>query len=567
MLPNRMMISMRFDWRRLTDDLSGRWAFAPTGFLIFAPLYFIFSVLLGTKFERPITALAAMAANAISLSVCAIIFAAFYFTVFRNRLIKPVSIAWLIFAGFVLGFAKGYFTGLMMWQLGVDPDLESAILSRVGSTSVLGILVVITQPIMLSFRERYKNQRDALVSERVKLSMAPKDQLEKFAAAARRQLNAGENNEVGFIRSSELLRQIIRDELRPLSHRIWEQENARYTDFSFRDLYRLAVTRYAFPWKYVAPIYFVTGIGSLSAKLGFGQAIGVDLIITATIIVVFAFAKVFVPRGIIAASIYTVFVVALTTFIGGVAAQLLINSPNSIAVQIQNLGNGLWILELALTGAFIAAAVKSHQEIEQELVKLVGADAARKDSELLGSRIANRELAQYLHGHVQNTLLASALRLERAEKSNDETVLKQELDLVDNVLAAASEGFKPDENISLNSEMLRITTLWQGLLDVKITVDPICEKLRLSVNVVHDLAQAANEAITNAMRHGFASKITMTITTKNGTLELKATDDGTGPRSGEVGLGSALFDSLAGRRWSLTPAVGGGSVLTLRVRV
>jgi signal transduction histidine kinase len=558
---------MRFDLKRLRDDLSGPWAFHPAGFLIFAPLYFIFSVLLGTQFDHPITILAAMGANVVSLSACALVFAAFFFTVFRNRLTKPVSISWLIFAGLVLGFTKGYITGVMMWALGVESNLDRAIYTRVLATSILGLLVVVTQPIMLSFRDRFRRQRDTLVVERVKLFLAPGEALQKFASLAREQMSAGGNRKPGPTRSSELLRRIIQDDLRPLSHQIWEQENARYTDFSFGALYRLAVTRYALPWKYVAPVYFLTGLGTFAPRWGLVQGLLTDLLITSAIVFVFAFAKLFVPQGTLAASLYTWFVVTIAAYLGGTGSILINHSPFDLATFTANLGNGLWILELTLSGGFITAAVKSHVEIEQELIKLVGADAARMDSEMLSSRIANRELAQYLHGHVQNQLLASAIRIEQAEAANNKEVIRQELALVDQVLATAPEGFRKGESASLTQEMRNIEELWQGLIAVNITVDAACESLQLSQNMIHDLTQASNEAVTNAMRHGFASEVKISIVPKNGILEVTATDNGTGPRNGVGGLGSALFDSLGGSKWSLTPAVGGGSVLRVKVKV
>lgn len=561
---------MRYDWQRLKADLTGRWAFDPKGFLVFTPLYFLFSVLLGTKYSQPDSAFAALGANAISLSACAVVYAAFYFTVFRNRLIKPVNINLLVIAGLLLGFTKGYVTGLMMWLFGVDPSLSHSVSTRVYSTSILGIFVVLTQPLMLSLRERFKHQRNALVVERVKLSSTPKDDLQSFANLARRQLSTsdeGSRGNAGFLRSSELLRRIIQEDLRPLSHRIWEQENARYTDFSLSNLYRLAVTKFALPWRYVAPTYFITAFGSFYPKWPLSKAIMMDLAVTLSIVAIFAFAKLFVPNRTAAASIYTCLVVSIATYLGGTMIMVLFGLPLDAELIASNIGNALWVLELTLGGALITAAVKSHVEIEQELIKLVGAAAARKDSEMLGSRIANRELAQYLHGHVQNQLLAAAIRIEQAEASNDDDGLKQELALVDQVLATAPEGFRTNGSTSLESEMKNIEKLWQGLLIVTITVDTGSQNLRLTQNLLHDLTQAANEAITNAARHGFASEVKVSIIASNGHIELTATDNGTGPRSGGVGLGSALYSSLAGDRWALSPAVGGGSVLSLKIRV
>jgi signal transduction histidine kinase len=561
------MITTEFNFANLKGVWTGPRAFAPGGFLIFVPLYFVFSVLLGTRFSQPITVVWAVAANLVSLSACALIFFTFYFTAFRNRLVKPVNIVWLFAAGATLGFSKGAITGAMYWVLGTETDLQLAIESRAVATTILGVLLVFTQPILISFRDRYKHQRDTLVAERVKLASTPREELSRFTAEAREQLNLDASEKPGFLRSSDLLRRIIQDDLRPLSHRIWEQENSRYTDFTFRDLYRLSVTKYAFPWGYVAPVYFVTALSAFVARFGLKDAVLVDLIVTMTIILCFSFARLFTPKHTVSASFFTLIVVILITYLSGAALMLIFNIQLDEQYFTAMVGNGAWIWELTVSGALLTAAVKSHAEIERELVQLVGADSARKDSELLGSRLANRELAQYLHGHVQNQLIAAALRIEQAENANDPIALKQELDLVDQVLADAPAGFQPTSSRSLTDEMKSIEMLWGGLLAVSITVDPTCEKLKLSSNLMHDLTQAANEAITNAMRHGFASEVSVTLSARAGNIELIAIDNGTGPRSGGLGLGSALFNSLAGSRWSLTPAVGGGSVLSLKIKV
>jgi len=557
---------MRFKFENLKADLTGKWAFEPAGLFVFTPLYFIFSVLLGTKFSEPFTAVLAAISNVVSLSACAAVFALYYFTVFRNRLTKPVHIAWVVIAGASLGFTKGLITGLMMFCLGVEDDFWHAITSRVLSTTILGIVVLLTQPILLSFRERFRHQRDTLVAERVKLASTPQAELIEFAAQAREQMNKSDDEKPGFLRSSELLRRIIQDDLRPLSHRIWEQENARYTDFTLSDLYRLSVTKYALPWVYVSAIYFVTAYGAFASKRGPGIALGMDLLMVSSIIACYNFAQFYSPKKTLTATIYALLVVSVASYLGGTASILVFDLRLDGDYLISMVANALWILELTLSGAVFMAAVKSHQEIVHELIRLVGADEARKDSELLGSRLANRELAQYLHGHLQNQLLAAALRIEAAEASNNKAVLQQELDAIDDVLASAPEGYREAKSTSLSDEVFSIQRLWDGLLAVELEVDQACAKLNLSPNLIHDLTQAANEAITNSLRHGFASEVKVNFRARNGMIEMTAVDNGTGPRNGGLGLGSALFKSLAGSKWSLTPGVGGGSVLQLKVR-
>jgi len=566
-LPKSQTITMRFNFDNLKADLTGKWAFEPVGFLIFSPIYFIFSLAVGTSFSHPFTLVLAALANIVSLSLCAIVFAVFYFTVFRNRLTKPVNIIWLFVAGATIGFTKGFFTGLMMFKVGVEADVWHAISSRVISTTILGILLFFTQPVLLSFRDRFKHQRDTLITERVKLAAAPEAELAEFAAHAREQLNKSEGKKTGYSRSSELLRRIVQDDLRPLSHRIWEQENARYTDFTLRDLYRLSVTKYSLPWEYVAPIYFITAFGSLESKYGLIQGLGVDAIVSASIIACFTFAQLFAPKKTLTATIYSCLIVLIAAFLGAAASMIVFGMEFESASLMSNIGNCLWILELTLTGGVFMAALKSHQEIEDELTRLVGAEAGRKESEILGSRLANRELAQYLHGHLQNQLLAAALRIEAAEDSNDDAVVKQELATIDGVLADAPDGYKKNTATSLSEELLAIKDIWDGLLRVEMNLDQACMKLKLNPNLIHDLTQAANEAITNALRHGFASEVKVSFKASKGVIVMTAVDNGTGPRNGGLGLGSALFKSLAGSKWSLTPAMGGGSVLQLRVRI
>ncbi|MEO0049425.1 MAG: hypothetical protein RL556_757, partial [Actinomycetota bacterium] len=315
------------------------------------------------------------------------------------------------------------------------------------------------------------------------------------------------------------------------------------------------------------PIYFITAIGAFVPPYGLLPGLTFDFIVSLSIIFCFAFARIFSPKNVVIASIYTVFVVSIAAYLGGTAAMMILSIRLNDEYLVSMIGNGAWILELTITGALIMAAFRSHLEIERELVQLVGADAASKNKELLSAQIANRELAQYLHGHVQNQLLASALRLEQAENSNNEMEMRKELEAVDKLLEEAPKGIRSGSSGSLTHELRSIERLWTGLLEVQIEVDETCEKLDLGPNMIHDFTQAVNESITNALRHGFASRVAVSVRAKSGNIELVCSDNGTGPRSGGAGLGSALYSSLAGTRWSLEPAIGGGSVLTVKVKV
>jgi signal transduction histidine kinase len=90
----------------------------------------------------------------------------------------------------------------------------------------------------------------------------------------------------------------------------------------------------------------------------------------------------------------------------------------------------------------------------------------------------------------------------------------------------------------------------------------------LSKEEIKSIVEVASEAVSNAVRHGFAKKLKITlgkIESKNNQIEIVVEDDGLGPRSGKSGLGTELFNVTSGVNWSLTAGKMGGSVLRVRI--
>lgn len=77
------------------------------------------------------------------------------------------------------------------------------------------------------------------------------------------------------------------------------------------------------------------------------------------------------------------------------------------------------------------------------------------------------------------------------------------------------------------------------------------------------MAQVIDQAIGNTWRHGEATEVKILIATTGRQLKLTAKDNGVGTLNGQKGLGSSLYDSLAGSAWRLEKRVGTGATLTL----
>jgi nitrate/nitrite-specific signal transduction histidine kinase len=77
------------------------------------------------------------------------------------------------------------------------------------------------------------------------------------------------------------------------------------------------------------------------------------------------------------------------------------------------------------------------------------------------------------------------------------------------------------------------------------------------------------EAVNNAVRHGRAASIDLTLAagTDPSTLHLTVDDDGIGPVQRPPGLGSALLDAMCDGDWGLARRPEGGSRLSAVLRL
>jgi signal transduction histidine kinase len=69
------------------------------------------------------------------------------------------------------------------------------------------------------------------------------------------------------------------------------------------------------------------------------------------------------------------------------------------------------------------------------------------------------------------------------------------------------------------------------------------------------------EGVANAVRHGFASNVKISAVYTDSDLTISIRDDGTGPRQGLPGIGSAFFNAIS-NDWILKET-GSGSKLKL----
>ena len=172
-------------------------------------------------------------------------------------------------------------------------------------------------------------------------------------------------------------------------------------------------------------------------------------------------------------------------------------------------------------------------------------DLAGRTQALEAERAA---VAAYLHSTVQARWTAAAHRLEAAAEAGDLGAARRAL--VSARALLVSDGPSTDEVI----DCTELARAWDGIASVHLEVDP-----HLPAHVHGVVGRIVDEAISNAVRHGRARTIRVSITMAvsergSGRAEVVVEDDGTGTGdSGEEnrrGLGSDWLDTVA--EWSLT---------------
>jgi signal transduction histidine kinase len=149
-----------------------------------------------------------------------------------------------------------------------------------------------------------------------------------------------------------------------------------------------------------------------------------------------------------------------------------------------------------------------------------------------------------LHGSIQSTLQSVAARLSKLKNPTDKAL--------EEALQQVREAFtKVDQEDYLAGKCLEqlldeLVLLWEGALDVQVTMTD-----RAKLDLDEDQAAArcvlevCREAVTNAVKHGSAEQVKLTISDGEGFVRIQAVNDGINLTKELAGQGITLFKEVA----------------------
>jgi signal transduction histidine kinase len=200
---------------------------------------------------------------------------------------------------------------------------------------------------------------------------------------------------------------------------------------------------------------------------------------------------------------------------------------------------------------------------EQEMTGVV------KNLEILNSQLRQelwlnrRKIASVLHGSVQSTLYASAMRLAKIESPSAD-----ELQAVrDDLNAAISKLDSLESGESIDEILKQIIEVWDGVVEIKLPEIPTDLSKALAENQAASacLAEVIREAVSNAVKHGAAKQIELKVEkAARNLISVMVSNDGKPiSKQTETGYGSSILDEVA-LNWSLEST---GELTLLRAQI
>lgn len=459
---------------------------------------------------------------------------------------KSSKTNWLILTAGALaaGAAKGYFTWLLLGE-GPEQFTMRLIVSAMSWAAFIPALHFITNSMVAltlenkSLRLLVAKSRDSSQKLEQEYEWLAKirieglnERLAKDFVNLLSELNKQGSAPDGLARLANELRKAAKTHVRSTSSEVWkERSTAR-----FRDLLSNLLTSQVH-LGFALSMSLLTGL--VSSLRTFGVSGEIWMMAAPSFIFV---AALYVTRRRAALQ-------HLAAPISGALAGLFLTALGATTTQAWLFGFSIWIWNqgIAIASAGWTASMAMLQS-ERRALKTQAHGASQKiDSLVKQLDELDLEIAKHLHAVVQGRLMAYAIKLERPGSLTN--IDRQELV---SLLRAPMHGFAETKQ-GLHNGLADLVLNWETVIEVQITESFIAE------GPVASTLQIIREAISNAVRHGLADSVTISIVDTNSSRQVTVIDNGIGPRTGKPGLGTQILNQLC-QTHSLSRSPAGGSV-------
>ena len=531
-------------------------AFVPVGILGVAIIIPVEKVTASQRFDWFLVGVIAQAVLAIAI----LVFNKIYFRFIKGA---KFSVAYILFALFTSGALRGIAIG----QAAPIFDLADPIAPAVRAINS-GITVIIWMGIiglMLEAQSSYVREYQDLYQRFLMLKSGRlpdgralnsgrlseiAEQVAQMTSPVRTKLakiSVGSFTDAQVREAVADLQQVVKEQIRPLSHRLWFDRTSHLLKFKLSNLLLDAFKTDE------TPILFFTALTTFSIFVGTTVSMGINigavisLIFGITIYMLFTLEKLLLKIEMIKSRfIHPIFLILVAT-VPLLLTHVYFNlSEIAYWSLYSNVGVAGSVFLTAIFTTMLSQSLIDRAKIIDILTTQITSGYVEEHLQAIARMTEDSEIASYLHSSLQSELTAVALKLDQAAKSGNR-------DEVKSIIQYAQIVIERDLTVSFHagehSPLERINALldaWRGIADIKIDLQKIelCE-----TQVLTDISQVIEEAVSDAVRFGNANLISISGDASPDHYYFKVTDNGKSKPQGGSGLGTILLDEIAPNLW------------------
>ena len=332
-----------------------------------------------------------------------------------------------------------------------------------------------------------------------------------------------------------IIQSFIEERLRPLSHELWRKQQINPPKMKYIRFLTKIIFQTKSRFGYAILPSFIFGIVAASTIESFAFAWRHSVLHLSTqLIVLLAFEfcyQTFTQARKYLNVIAIVVCIALPFYVDSLFLTPYREYSSNYAAELVAIG---WFLLLSL--AFTVA--KSQSDYRKELIGILLNDI--ENSQALDSNSKTAEMyAKYLHGEIQSSLSSTQMQLKQAADSEDLTLGKSAIERLASIMRRDHHDYAVGNAISAVAKFQQIIDSWNGIATVSIDIDDT----NISEVALIRVAEVIEELVSNAVRHGGASAISVDVSNIENDIGVIFHDDGKPRKSGKSGMGSSLLNS------------------------
>ena len=531
-------------------------AFVPVGILGVAIVIPVEKVTASQRFDWFLVGVIAQGV----LAVAILIFNKIYFRFIKGA---KFSVAYIFFALFTSGALRGIAIGQAapIFDL-ADPTAPTVRAINSGITviiwmGIIGLMLEAQSSYVREYQDLYQRflmlksgrlpDGRALNSGRLSEIAEQVAQMTSPVRTKLAKLSEGSFTDAQVREAVADLQQVVKEQIRPLSHRLWFDRTSHLLKFKLSNLLLDAFKTDE------TPILFFTALTTFSIFVGTTVSMGINkgavisLIFGMTIYMLFTLEKLLLKIEIIKSKfIHPIFLILIAT------VPLLLTHVYFNLSEIaywglySNVGVAGSVFLTAIFTTMLSQSLIDRAKIIDILTTQITSGYVEEHLQAIARMTEDSEIASYLHSSLQSELTAVALKLDQAAKSGNRDEVKSIIQYAQIVIERdLTVNFHAGEH----SPLERINALldaWRGIADIKIDLQKIelCE-----TQVLTDISQVIEEAVSDAVRFGNANLISISGDASPDHYYFKVTDNGKSKPQGGSGLGTILLDEIAPNLW------------------